>query len=232
MDTSLIIRNLSDKVTVQDIKAIMDVISPIQSIKTLKNLQCVLIGFYDHKAAEQAFYMMNGRPIHNQIISIDWNYANTSIIVDPLDSSITESNLFKAFESLGAIDACVMNENDHIYGIVTFSTKIDALQAMDQMNGKHLFSNPVHLTLQEESEEDDKSTIGSRRSSSSAQSDSAISGISYEDIFAQTPLYHTVIYIKNLPKQTTRHEIISLLQHHGIVHNHEIIMKKRMAIIT
>ena len=61
----------------------------------------------------------------------------------------------------------------------------------------------MHLTLQEESEEDDKSTIGSRRSSSSAQSDSAISGISYEDIFAQTPLYHTVIYIKNLPKQTT-----------------------------
>lgn len=41
-----------------------------------------------------------------------------------------------------------------------------------------------------------------------------------------------MVYMCLYQHQIIGHEIISLLQHHGIVHNHEIIIKKRMAIIT
>jgi nucleolysin TIA-1/TIAR len=53
--------------------------------------------------------------------------------------------------------------------------------------------------------------------------------MSYEEIFAQTPLYNTTVCISHLPKQAIKQDVASHLQQYGVVS--DIFMKGNKAIV-
>ncbi|KAG1468737.1 hypothetical protein G6F56_003663 [Rhizopus delemar] len=223
---SLIVRNLAINVTENDLKSIFNIISPVQSLCIMTNIQCGVIEFQEHRGAEQALLSMNKRPLCGQVISIEWNYENSKILIKQLDSNITRNILFKAFEKLYATDVRLMKNNQGVYGTVSFPTVIHAEIAALEMNGHIILSCPIEIIL----DDDQDSTVSSRRSSST-DSIVSLSTLSYQDIFAKTPLYHTTIYVKNLPKNVAKQEIVSLLQQYGMLYDLHINTNKRMAII-
>lgn len=56
-----------------------------------------------------------------------------------------------------------------------------------------------------------------------------LSNISYEEIFAQTPLYNTSLLIKNLPKDIASQDLVPYLQQYGFVS--DIRIKNNEAIV-
>jgi nucleolysin TIA-1/TIAR len=100
------------------------------------------------------------------------------------------------------------------------------------MDGEKLLSTRVHCRLAEDnSDAASDSTNHSRRSSTDSECNIAISNMSYEEIFAQTPLYNTSVYISNLPKNIISQDIAPHLQQHGYVSDIYIKPNKGKAIV-
>ena len=124
-------------------------------------------------------------------------------------------------------DARVLTDGE---GVITFKDKSNAEEAIKQMDGQSIGASTIrcHWALDNLSENNSVSTTLSRRSST--DSDTVIlSNMSYEEIFAQTPLYNTTVCISNLPKNVIKQDIASHLQQYG--HVTDIYIKGTKAIV-
>ncbi|KAG1056786.1 hypothetical protein G6F43_001355 [Rhizopus delemar] len=169
---------------------------------------------------------MDRRTLSDQTITLDWNHSNAKIFIHNLNPNTTQSVLFEAFKSLDAIETCLMDNKNSLYGIVSFPTRIHAEIAALKMNGRSILSFPIEIYVDEN--ENNSNSASSRRSSSN-DSDVSLTSMAYENIFAKTPLYHTTIYIKNLSENVTKQEIRSVVQQYGEVN--EIEIRRKMMII-
>jgi nucleolysin TIA-1/TIAR len=117
-------------------------------------------------------------------------------------------------------------------GIVTFTDKTDAEEAIRSMNGEMILSTCIQCQwVVDNSDAISVSTSYSRRSSTDSECNIAISNMSYEEIFAQTPLYNTSVYIRNLPNNIISQDIAPHLQQYGYVSDIYIKPSKGKAIV-
>ncbi|KAI7892709.1 uncharacterized protein EV154DRAFT_503875 [Mucor mucedo] len=224
--TSLIIHNLDKNITEEILSNVFALISPIASVKITSDnrnngLNCAVIEFHEYQAAEQALHAMDKRVIYNQEIAVNWNNehkdddiiqeAPSQVIVSDLDPKVDDEILRNTFKQFHIADARVINGQ----GIVTFDQKSHAEEAIRQMDSQPILSSNVHCYMAPDNS-DAVSTNSSRRSSSDSDH-VVLSNMSYEEIFAQTPLYNTSVYISNLPKQVIKQDIIPHLQQYGFV---------------
>lgn len=230
---SLIIRNLDPKVTEESLKGIFALISPVTSVKIINDdnngdLNCGFVEFHEHRAAEQALHTMDKRVIYNQEIAIDWNHVeqndglvddatSVQIFVTNLDSSVNDEILANAFAPFHMSGARVINDGE---GVVTFTDKSHAEDAINQMDGQTVGASKIRCdwSLVEPSDSISSASSSNHSRRSSTDSDGVVvSNISYEEIFAQTPLYNTSVYIANLPKEVIKQDIAPHLQQYGFV---------------
>ncbi|GAA5803505.1 hypothetical protein HPULCUR_008987 [Helicostylum pulchrum] len=226
---SLNIHNLDKRVTEQELKGIFGLISPVKTVKLIgdeKNHFCsAFIEFNERQAAEQALNAMDKRVIYSQEISVNWsdedNYESdmtdesvAHVIVSDLDPKVDDEILGNTFKQFHISDARVVNGE----GVVTFGERTDAEEAVRQMDGRPILSSNVqcHLSSDDNSDTHSVSTNNSRRSSTDSDN-VVLSNMSYEEIFAQTPLYNTSVYIANLPKNVIKQDIVPHLQQYGFV---------------
>lgn len=128
-------------------------------------------------------------------------------------------------------EARVINNGE---GIITFKDKSHAEDAINQMDGKSIGTSTIRCHWALDNHSDTISTTSStsegRSRRSSTDSDSVVlSNMSYEEIFAQTPLYNTSVYISNLPKEVIKQDIAPHLQQYGVVS--DIYIKGSKAIV-
>lgn len=120
-------------------------------------------------------------------------------------------------------------------GVVSFENKSDAEDAIRHMDGALVGSSRVrcHWHVSSPLDNSDSNSVSSsthsRRSSTDSDNNVIISNMSYEEIFAQTPLYNTSVYIRGLPKNVISQDIAPHLQQYGFVT--DIYIKKGEAIV-
>lgn len=104
----------------------------------------------------------------------------------------------------------------------------ETIRAMD---GEMILSKRIHCECAlGNNDEVNVCTTHSRRSSVDNEGNIANSNMSYEEIFAQTPLYNTSVCIYNLPKNIISQDIAPYLQQHGYVSDIYIKPNKGKAI--
>ncbi|KAI8877899.1 hypothetical protein K501DRAFT_259618 [Backusella circina FSU 941] len=223
-DKSLIIQNLDQKVTEQALEGIFALISPVTSCKIIPDSQNAdlnkgYLEFHEHQGAEQALHAMDGRVIYSKKIKVNWSFEeesneNAQIFVKNMDSNVDDEILADAFKQFHMLTARVCKNGDLdeslFYGIVTFPSKEKAEEAIQKMNGQQILSQTIECTL----ELDDSDAKSLTFSNSTLVT---LANMSYEEIFAQTPLYNTSVYIRNLPKEIIKQDIAPYLQQHGYV---------------
>ncbi|KAK4515283.1 rRNA-binding ribosome biosynthesis protein utp25 [Mucor velutinosus] len=242
-EKSLRITNLDPRVTEDALKGIFSLISPIVHIKITKDnsndgLNCGFVEFHEHQAAEQALHAMDKRTIYSQEIAVNWNDQAASnenqVFVTDLDHNIDDSGLWNAFEKFHVCNARVINPGE---GVVTFENKADAEDAIRYMDDTLVGSSRVHChwhlsssaSASDNSDSNSVSSAHSRRSSTDSDNNVILSNMSYEEIFAQTPLYNTSVSIRGLPKNVISQDIAPHLQQYGFVT--DIHIKKGEAIV-
>ncbi|CEP17338.1 hypothetical protein [Parasitella parasitica] len=239
-EKSLIITNLDPRVTEDALKGIFSLISPIVHIKITKDnsnngLNCGFVEFHEHQAAEQALHTMDKRIIYSQEIAVHWNdqAANDEhqVFITDLDHNIDGSKLWDAFKKFNVCNARVISPGE---AVVTFEKKSDAEDAIRHMDGALVGSSRVHChwhlsSSPDNSEVNSVSSAHSRRSSTDSDNNVTLSNMSYEEIFAQTPLYNTSVSIRGLPENAISQDIAPHLQQYGFVT--DIHIKKGEAIV-
>ncbi|KAI8375529.1 hypothetical protein BD560DRAFT_445799 [Blakeslea trispora] len=224
MSAILRIENLDSKISRETLKSIIDVLSTPQSVYIRqhngKNLG--FVNFRDFQVAEQVRHALDDRNLCCQKISVMW-HEPVVIHVSDLAPHITSNTLMDVFQEF---HVCHVELLDHNRASITFLCREDAKEAMKANNKTGLFSN----TRWEWSiESQATSSTHSRRSSSN--SDFSVSSMSYQEIFAQTPLHNTHVCISNLPKKTISQDIVPHLQQYGSVSHVYIISDQRRAIV-
>ncbi|KAI8644274.1 hypothetical protein BD408DRAFT_413600 [Parasitella parasitica] len=239
-ERSLTITNLDPRVTEDALKGIFSLISPIVNIKITKDnsnngLNCGFVEFHEHQAAEQALHAMDKRTIYSQEIAVNWNdqaaTAENQVFITDLDHNIDDSGLWNAFKRFHVCNARVIGPGE---GVVTFEKKSDAEDALRHMDGALIGSSRVHCRWHLSSSFDNSdlnsvSSAHSRRSSTDSDNNVTLSNMSYEEIFAQTPLYNTSVSIRGLPKNAISQDIAPHLQQYGFVT--DIHIKRGEAIV-
>ncbi|KAI9280117.1 hypothetical protein BY458DRAFT_501450 [Sporodiniella umbellata] len=225
---SLIIRNLASAVTEDALGLIFGHIAPVESLSIITTLQSAVIEFQEHRGAEQALISMNKRPLAGQVIQIEWNYENGKIAVR--HPTMTQDSLKQAFEKWNATDVTVTKDKKGMRGVVSFPTAMQAELAAFKMQGQPILSFPIEIILDDDDGDGEESLV-SEQSSTTESSEASLESTTYQDVFAKTPPYHTAIYIKKLPKNVSKHEIVFLLQQYGMINDMYLHTHKRRAII-
>ncbi|KAG0175054.1 hypothetical protein DFQ30_001051 [Apophysomyces sp. BC1015] len=218
---ALYVGNLDPRVTEEMLTQIFSTMSPVDSVKIIHDrnfahggLNYGFVEFHDHQAAELALQSMAGRTVFGQEIRVNWATQGSTqkedtsghyhIFVGDLSPEVSDEVLSKAFNPFKSMsEARVMWDQttgkSRGFGFVAFRDKADAEQAIATMNGEWLGSRAIRCNWA------NQKTTGGQTPSMSVERQYAISAsMSYEQIFAQSPPYHTTVYIGNLPHGITR----------------------------
>ncbi|KAL0088132.1 hypothetical protein J3Q64DRAFT_1846330 [Phycomyces blakesleeanus] len=236
------VSNLDTRITS---KMLTDIFSMISSVKRVKitDIECGddlshgFIEFHEHQAAEQALQAMNGRAIFGQKIQLSWatngystplpetdNHVHQTIRVDHLSPDTKEEEVAKSFSVFpGMLNARIVwnpsTGKPKGFGLITFNTKENAENAMTTMTGKSIGSNKIECSWLDTAVKITNSpTITSTTISTDLKNKKAtVANMTYEQIFAQAPLYNTTVYVGNLPRGITRQQIGPFFQQYGFV---------------
>ncbi|KAI8374970.1 hypothetical protein EDC96DRAFT_497428 [Choanephora cucurbitarum] len=225
MSAILRIDNLDPRVTKDTLQSIIDVLSASHSvyIRQHNNTSFSIVKFSDTQIAEQVKHALDDRNLCGQKISVKWNEP-VNIYVSNLSTNITTDVLLNAFQEF---HVCHIELLSHGKALLTFLCQEDAEEAVQLMNGKNILSSPIYCHWPTESQT--TSSTHSRRPSSN--SDISISNMSYEELFAQTPLHNTYICITNLSKKCVSQDIVPHLQQYGSVSDIYMVPDKRRAVV-
>ncbi|KAI9032792.1 hypothetical protein CLU79DRAFT_692977 [Phycomyces nitens] len=245
---TICIRNLDSRVTTRMLTDIFSMISSVERVK-IADIESVskrkgdglshgIIEFHEHQAAEQALQAMNGRTISGQKIKLSWatdgystplpeteTISHQVIRVEHLGPGTKEEDITKSFSVFpGMLNARIVwspnTGKPKGFGLVTFNTKENAENAMNEMNGKNIGPDKIECNWIDPAIKSINSPIISPKT---PQTDTlknkkvTMANLSYEQIFAQAPLYNTTVYVGNLPPGITRQQIGPYFQQYGFV---------------
>ncbi|RCH96181.1 hypothetical protein CU097_014197 [Rhizopus azygosporus] len=172
----LYIQNLSDKMSPGLIYDLFRPFGPINSCKMSEGSTTALLQYFKSKNAYDAQRTMNGKLIHNNVITVthlnttklqttelktNTKAAKSNIPVDytnlyikNLDLEVKSADLFKHFRKYGhIISARVMKhpqtKQSRGFGFVSFSKTEEAMQAKEGMNGQFIASKPIIVAFHE-----------------------------------------------------------------------------------
>ncbi|KAL1935284.1 hypothetical protein VTP01DRAFT_4424 [Rhizomucor pusillus] len=230
---ALYVGNLDPRVSEEMLQQIFSVISPVTSVKIIRDRNYThggfnygFVEFNDHQAAEQALQQMGGRSVFGQEIRVNWatqggtHKEDTThhfhIFVGDLSPEVSDevlANAFTPFRSMS--EARVMWDQttgkSRGFGFVAFRERADAEQAIATMNGEWLGSRAIRCNWA------NQKTPGHAAGVAMNNQFLPQAAMTYEHIFAQTSPYHTTVYIGNLPHGTTQHDLAPYFQQYGYV---------------
>ncbi|KAL3864565.1 hypothetical protein ACJMK2_006232 [Sinanodonta woodiana] len=159
---TLYVGNLEPSVTEDLIIALFGQIGPCKSCKIIRepgqDPYC-FVEFYDHQSAAAALAAMNKRMCLGREMKVNWATSPSNqpkqdtskhyhIFVGDLSPDIETHLLRDAFKVFGEISDCKIIRDPQTlkskgYGFVSFVNKVDAENAMNNMNGQWLGSRPI-----------------------------------------------------------------------------------------
>ncbi|CEG79934.1 hypothetical protein RMATCC62417_14339 [Rhizopus microsporus] len=172
----LYIQNLSDKMSPGLIYDLFRPFGPINSCKMSEGSTTALLQYFKSKNAYDAQRTMNGKLVHNSVITVthlnttklqttelktNTKTAKSNIPIDytnlyikNLDLEVKSADLFKHFRKYGhIISARVMKhpqtKQSRGFGFVSFSKTEEAMQAKEEMNGQFIASKPIIVAFHE-----------------------------------------------------------------------------------
>ncbi|KAI8881100.1 hypothetical protein K501DRAFT_123805, partial [Backusella circina FSU 941] len=234
----LLIQNLDSKITEQILSGILSLIAPVINIKVFPDIQnddikYAHVEFHGHREAEQVLHAMDGRIIYSKKIKVSWNkqeegVENIDIFISNLDPQVDNIILAEAFKVFYPSTARVVRNDDFSKlsnGIISFSSRDLAESAIQEMNGKTILSYAIKCCWDSEDLDKNGNYINSKRPSTLL-----LANMSYEEIFAQAPLYNTSISIGNLPEQIIKQDLAPYLQQYSYVSEIHLEAEKGTAI--
>ncbi|KAI9317525.1 hypothetical protein BX666DRAFT_1938095 [Dichotomocladium elegans] len=213
------------------------------------------VEFNDHAAAEQAMQALSGRSVFGHEIRVNWAAQGSAqkedtanhyhIFVGDLSPEVTDEVLGSAFTLFRSMsEARVMWDQStgksRGFGFVAFRERQDAEQAIATMNGEWLGSRAIRCNWANQKNTSSSSGNGGSSGGMGSGSGSAASAsnpypispnMTYEQIFAQTPPYHTTVYIGNLPHGITQQDIAPFFQQYGYVSDIRLQTERGFAFI-
>ncbi|KAF7727996.1 hypothetical protein EC973_006761 [Apophysomyces ossiformis] len=230
---ALYVGNLDPRVTEEMLTQIFSTLYPVESVKIIHDrnfahggLNYGFVEFHDHQAAELALQSMAGRTVFGQEIRVNWATQGSTqkedtsshfhIFVGDLSPEVSDEVLSKAFSPFKSMsEARVMWDQttgkSRGFGFVAFRDKADAEQAIATMNGEWLGSRAIRCNWANQKSTGQSGTMSIERQYAISAS------MSYEQIFAQSPPYHTTVYIGNLPHGITQQDLAPYFQQYGYV---------------
>lgn len=161
----LYVGSLHRLVTEEELHELFSQFGGIKLIKVLNDknkpgFNYAFIEFDDHSCAASALTNLNGNPINNVNIKINWAYHSSNansvqstqpvfnVFVGDLASDINDETLNRAFSTFSSLkEAHVMwdmqTSRSRGYGFVTFFDQQDAETALKSMNGQMINGRPV-----------------------------------------------------------------------------------------
>ncbi|KAI9262195.1 hypothetical protein BDA99DRAFT_510500 [Phascolomyces articulosus] len=235
---ALYVGNLDPRVTEEMLQQIFSVISPVGTVKIIRDRNYThggfnygFVEFNEHTAAEQALQAMTGRSVFGQEIRVNWAAQGSAqkedttghyhIFVGDLSPEVTDEVLGSAFTPFRTLsEARVMWDQStgksRGFGFVAFRERADAEQAIATMNGEWLGSRAIRCNWANQKNTGAAAAVAAQQQPGGAPY--LISqNMSYEQIFAQTSHYHTTVYIGNLPHGITQQDIAPYFQQYGYV---------------
>ncbi|KAI9492853.1 hypothetical protein BDB00DRAFT_929474 [Zychaea mexicana] len=230
---ALYVGNLDPRVTEEMLQQIFSVISPVGNVKIIRDRNYThggfnygFVEFNEHTAAEQALQAMTGRSVFGQEIRVNWAAQGSAqkedttghyhIFVGDLSPEVTDEVLTSAFTPFRTLsEARVMWDQStgksRGFGFVAFRERADAEQAIATMNGEWLGSRAIRCNWA------NQKNTGAAAATQASTPYLISQNMSYEQIFAQTSPYHTIVYIGNLPHGITQQDLAPYFQQYGYV---------------
>ncbi|CDS05996.1 hypothetical protein LRAMOSA08524 [Lichtheimia ramosa] len=240
---ALYVGNLDPRVTEDMLTQIFSVIAPVGNVKIIRDrnyshggFNYGFVEFGDHAAAEQAMQAMSGRYVFDHEIRVNWAAQGSAqkedtsnhfhIFVGDLSPEVTDEVLATAFTPFRSMsEARVMWDQttgkSRGFGFVAFRERQDAEQAIATMNGEWLGSRAIRCNWA------NQKTTGN----TSTTQYSIPANLSYEQVYAQTPPYHTTVYIGNLPHSVTQQDLAPFFQSYGFVSDIRLQSERGFAFI-
>ncbi|XP_046850020.1 nucleolysin TIAR-like isoform X2 [Xenia sp. Carnegie-2017] len=230
----LYVGNLDRRCTEEFLKQVFGKIAPVERCKMIydhtgSDPYC-FVEFEDHDSARTALETMNGRRVFDQDIKVNWATSNTGmrkdtsshfhIFVGDLPDQMTTDLLKSSFEKFGKIsDARVVVDAStgmsKGYGFVSFYNKINAENAIKDMNGKTLNGKQIR-------------TNWASRKPQPPQ----VKKLDMNEVVNKTSVYNKTVYVGNLPDQTSSERLSNVFKGYGTIMNIRVLADKGYAFIT
>ncbi|XP_050397994.1 nucleolysin TIAR isoform X3 [Patella vulgata] len=208
---TLYVGNLDPAVTEQLIIALFGQIGPCKSCKIIHepgNDPYAFVEFYDHSSAGAALAAMNKRMCMGKEMKVNWATSPSNlpkqdtskhyhIFVGDLSPDIETHQLRDAFKIFGEISDCKIIRDPQTlkskgYGFVSFVNKMDAENAISNMNGQWIGSRPIRTNWA--TRKPPAPTVKESRWPPGKEDYADAKQLSYDEVFSQSSATNCTVY--------------------------------------
>lgn len=179
------------------------------------------VHYEDHATAEAAMDKFRGRSIYGKLLTIDWARASNRenggaksddavgqycLFVGNLSPDVTDEQLVTAFSEFGSCTSAKCAKDPVTYktqgfAFVSFRDRVDAVTAMEAMNGQLLNNRPLRVDWAK------GKTGGGKMDETQSTDPKKDTHLSFEAILAQTSVNNITAYVSGLPVMTSEDKI-------------------------
>ncbi|KAK8918753.1 Polyadenylate-binding protein RBP47 [Platanthera zijinensis] len=222
---SVYVGNIHPQVTEALLAEVFQNMGPLEGCKLIRKDKSSygFVDYHDRRSASLAIMNLNGRHLYGQPIKVNWAYASGQredttghfhIFVGDLSSEVTDSMLFNHFQVYPSCsDARVMWDNksgrSRGYGFVSFRSKQDAENAINEMTGKWLVSRQIRCNWATKNFMEEKPSGSNQNAviltNGNPNNEGTTENLN-DDSPENNPAY-TTVYIGNLAHEVTQAEL-------------------------
>ncbi|XP_046366208.1 nucleolysin TIAR-like isoform X3 [Haliotis cracherodii] len=239
---TLYVGNLDSSVSEALIMALFGQIGPCKSCKIISepgNDPYAFVEFYEHSAAASALAAMNKRNCMGREMKVNWATSPSSqpkqdtskhfhIFVGDLSPDIEGHQLREAFKVFGEISDCKIIRDPQTmkskgYGFVSFVNKVDAENAIANMNGQWLGSRPI------------RTNWATRKPPAPSQKEnrwsSDVKPLSYDEVFSQSSATNCTVYCGGISNGLTEELMKKTFSPYGAIQEIRVFKDKGYAFV-